>query len=155
MHEKCDNRQLDFTRTDFTAEIFRRAPHHLACDEYANDEKEQQVNHADALAAEYTVQPHAHHRRKPGERIEAIVGAVHSTASDFGSDCGKGRTGNGAESQFLAFEIAQMLLNRQTRDLRNRQFAETTLCGCTRNLVGDTGRMCGYSTIRFQLEIDR
>ena len=67
VHEQRDHRQLHLARADLLAQIFGRAPDHLPGDEDADDEEQQQVDHADALAAVDAVEPHADHRREPGE----------------------------------------------------------------------------------------
>ena len=103
----------------FLPEVLGRAADHQAGEEDADDQVQQQVDHADALAAEDAVEPHADHRREAGQRIEAVH-CVDRAAGDVGRDRREGRAGRGAEAQFLAFEIAEMLIDRQRGDGRAR-----------------------------------
>ena len=116
MHEQRDHRQLHFPRADLAPKIFGRAADHLSGEEHADDEEQQQVDHADALAAEHAVHPHADHRRYAGERIEAVHLGVDRAASDVGGDRRESGAGGRPEAQFLALEIAEMLIDRQRGD---------------------------------------
>ena len=61
--EQGDHGQLHLAGLDLAAEVFRRAADHQAAEEDGQDEVQQQVDEADALAAEDAVEPHADERR--------------------------------------------------------------------------------------------
>ncbi len=108
MDEQGEHGQLHLAGLDLLAEILRRAADHQAGQEDADDQVDEQVDEADALAAEDAVEPHAGERRQAGQRVEAVVHAVDRTAGHRRGDGREGRAGRGAETQFLAFEVAQL-----------------------------------------------
>ena len=59
MNQQRNHRQLHFARRDLFAEILGCASDHEPGDEHADDQIQQQVNHAYALAAVDAVEPHA------------------------------------------------------------------------------------------------
>ncbi len=74
---------------------------------------------ADALAAVDTVQPHARQRRDAGQRDSSCRAYSSRTRKSTGSGncCERGAGGrSAAEAQFLAFEIAQFLIDREASD---------------------------------------
>jgi hypothetical protein len=116
MHEQRDDRQLHLAPFDLAAEIFRAAPDHLAGEEDANDQEQQEIDHADALAAEHAVQPHACEGRQARHRIERVVLGVDCAARHVGRDDAEYGTRRRAEAQLLAFEVAEMLVHGQAGD---------------------------------------
>ena len=104
--------------------------------EDADDQVDQHVDQADALAAEDAVEPHAGQRRQAGQRIEAVVHAVDRAAGDGGGDGREGRAGRGAEAQLLAFEVAQLLIDRQAGNGGDR-----LRCGSSRGILDVRARV--------------
>ena len=54
--------------------------------------------------------------RERRQRVQAVHLGVDGAAGHVGGDGGEGRAGGSAETHLLAFEIAQMLVDRQARD---------------------------------------
>ena len=102
MNEQGEHRQLHLAGLDLLAEVLRRAAHHQAGQEDADDQVDQHVDQADALAAEDAVEPHAGEGRQAGQRVEAVVHAVDRAAGHRRRDGGEGRAGGRAEAQLLA-----------------------------------------------------
>src|ERR1700677_4007400 len=73
MNEQSEQGKLDFARTDLLTKIFRCAADHLAHNEDPDNHVQQHIDHADALAAEDAVDPHAKKRRYGGDGIQAVV----------------------------------------------------------------------------------
>ena len=109
MDEQGEHGQLHLAGLDLLAQVFRRAADHQPGQEHADDQVNEHVDEADALAAEDAVEPHAGERRQAGQRIEAVVHAVDRAARHGRRHRREGRPGRGAEAQFLAFEIAQLV----------------------------------------------
>ena len=107
MDQQREHGQLHLAGFDLLAQVLGRASDHQPGDEHADDQVQQQVDHAHALAAEDAVEPHAGQRRQAGQRIEAVVGAVDGAAGDRRGHGGERRAGGGAETQLLAFQVAQ------------------------------------------------
>ena len=147
MHEQRDHRELHLTRADLAPEIFGRTADHLTGEEDADDEEQQEVDHADALAAEHAVYPHADHRREAGERIEAVHFRVDRAAGHVGGDRRESGAGGRPEAQFLALEIAEMLIDRQRGDGRARHVELAVRRRGAGDLIGRRG-MRGQAGIR-------
>ena len=123
VNQQRDHRQFHFARTDFLAQVFGCPPHHLAGQENSDDQEQQQVDHADALAAVYAVDPHSHHRRQRGDRIETVVLAINRAAGHVHRHRREGGAGRRSKTQLLAFQVAQVLIDRQPGNRRDCQRA--------------------------------
>src|SRR5215831_14915007 len=119
MNEQGDNCEFDLARSHFTSQVLGRSSDHLAGDKDSDDQEKQKIDHADALAAKYAIQPHPHHGRKAGQRIETVVCAVDRTTGDCGSQCSESRCGNGSKAELLALQVSKVLIKRETCDGRN------------------------------------
>ena len=91
-----------------------------------------------------------------GQGVEAVRLGVHRAAGHIGGEGGEGGAGRSAEAQFLAFEVAQVLVHRQARPPP----AGSPTLSARRRGAGDleaSGRgMGGQSGIGFQgIVIDR
>src|SRR5260221_5689657 len=78
VNEQCNHREFHLATADFSTQILWGSTNHLTCNENTDDQKQQQVDHAHALATKDAVQPHPNHRRESGYRIEAIVLTIRS-----------------------------------------------------------------------------
>src|SRR6266852_1419974 len=116
MNQQRDHGKRHLAPADLLAEILRRTPYHLPRQKHADDQEEQQVDHSHALAAVNAVQPHADERREPCYWVQAVVLGVNRTARHIDCRGCEGRTRRRAKAQFLALEIAQMLIDRQPCD---------------------------------------
>ncbi len=136
--EQGEHGQFHLARLDLLAEILRRAADHQAGQEHADDEVDEQVHQADALAAEDAVEPHAGKRRQTGQRIEAVVHAVDRAARHRRGHGRERRPRRGAETQLLAFEVAQLRLI----DGQRRQGGDVDAVLALRSFgVGSQGRI--------------
>src|SRR5271154_4523887 len=118
MDQQSYHRELNLACANFFTQVLGRASYHLPGQENADDQEQEQVDHSNALAAVYAVEPHAPERRERGDRIQAVMLAVHRSAGYIHCGRGEGRTGRGSEAQFFTLKIAEMLVDWQSCDGR-------------------------------------
>ena len=82
MNQQRDHCEFHLATTDLFPEVFGGSADHLTSHKNANDQKEQQVDHANAFSAVNTVQPHADHRRERRDGIQAIVFTIDRSVGD-------------------------------------------------------------------------
>src|ERR1700719_777695 len=112
MDQQSYDRELNLARANLASEVLRRAAYHLTSYKHPNDQEQEQVDHSDALAAEYAVEPHTHHWRDSGQRDETVMRAVDGSAGNVGGQSREGRPGDRPEAQLLALQVSQMLVER-------------------------------------------
>jgi len=141
VHEQRDHRELHFACTDLASEILRSAAYHLPRDEHANDQEQQQIDHADTLATEHAIDPHANERRQARKWIQAVVLGIDRTARHIGRDRGERRTRRGTKAQFLAFQVPEMLFDGQRghRGYRERAVCAGQLIAARNRMRGERG----------------
>ena len=148
MDQQSYHRELDLACSNFFAKILRRASYHLPGQENADDQEQEQVDHSDAFAAINAVEPHAPEGRERGDRIQAVMLAVYRTAGYIHCGRGKGCTGRGSEAQLFALEIAEMLIDWQSRDGRQSNQLFSIRRAWVRNRECSAIRMCSQTRIR-------
>ena len=150
MDQKGENGELYLPGPDLLSQILGCPSHHLAGNEDPDDYVQEHVDHAHALAAEDTVQPHPHHGRQGGKGVEAVLFGIDRAAGyvrRYGIKDGAGRC---PEAHFLALEVAQVLVNGQARHRRQRHRQLPALGRGAGYLVGVDRVMSGQARIRLQ-----
>src|SRR5580704_2428482 len=156
MYQQSDQRKFYFARADLFPEVLRRSTDHLPNYENSDDEKEQHVDHADAFPAIDAIHPHAKEGRQGCHRVKTVVLADDRAASKIHRGGREGRAGGSAEAQFLALQVAEMLVKRQTRHRRQSDIALAAGRRRAWNRERSTLGMGYQSRIRFQrIKVDR
>src|SRR5262249_40517410 len=77
-------------------------------------------------------------RRQSGERVQAVVHAIHRAVRSDGGDRGPSRARARSKAELLTFEIARVLDDRETRERGNDLLLRTWDVDRPRWLIGQS-----------------